>query len=278
MVFAGVLSQAGACMIGILIAALYASIMVDLAKEWWTQPAASYGMLIPPMVAYIAWVRWPSTAAIAAEPAFKGLWLVALGCVMLILGRLAGEFFISRISLVVVLSGLIWTFWGPGRLRNLGFLLILLATMAPLPAIVYNGLAAPLQLIASTVATQVAQALGVSIFRDGNIIYLANISLGVAEACSGLQSLSAMVVASLLLGILEDAVPLGRILLLALSVPLAILVNIIRVTATAIIADYKSDLALGFYHAFAGWVLFLAGFGLLWLTGKLIFHLTRRTR
>jgi exosortase len=147
--------------------------------------------------------------------------------------------------------------------------------MVPLPGIVYNTAAAPLQLFASSVATSVAQALGVSIYRDGNVIHLATTSLGVAEACSGLNSLSALVVGSLLLGFLEDASVLGRVLLLALSVPLAIAVNVLRVAGTAVLADYHMEFAMGFYHMLSGWLVFVLGFGLLWLTGKLVFRWTK---
>jgi exosortase len=143
--------------------------------------------------------------------------------------------------------------------------------MVPLPGIVYNTLAAPLQLFASGVATSLAQSLGVSIYRDGNIIHLANVSLGVAEACSGLNSLSALVVASLLLGFLEDAPVIGRVLLLLISVPLAIAVNVLRVAGTALLADYDMEFAMGFYHLLSGWLVFVLGFGLLWLIGKLLF-------
>jgi exosortase len=147
--------------------------------------------------------------------------------------------------------------------------------MVPLPTIVYNTAAAPLQLFASTMATDLAQMLGVSIFRDGNIIHLANASLGVEEACSGLHSLSALLVASLLLGFLERVAIFGRILLFVLSVPLAIAVNVVRVTGTALLADYHLEYAMGFYHSFSGWLVFVVGFGVLWLVGKLLFRLTR---
>jgi exosortase len=122
----------------------------------------------------------------------------------------------------------------------------------------------------------VAQLLGVSVYRDGNIIHLATTSLGVAEACSGLHSLSALAVASLLLGFLENASTAGRITVCLLSVPLAIAVNVLRVSGTAVLADYRPELALGYYHAFSGWVVFLAGFGVLWLTAKAVFSFTRR--
>ncbi len=118
--------------------------------------------------------------------------------------------------------------------------------------------------------------LGVSIYRDGNVIHLANTSLGVEEACSGLHSLSALIVASLLLGFLERASMLGRVLLCMLSIPLAIAVNVVRVTGTALLADYRLEYAMGFYHSFSGWLVFILGFGTLWALGKLLFRMTHR--
>jgi exosortase len=131
-------------------------------------------------------------------------------------------------------------------------------------------------LFASEAATYAAQAVGVSIYRQGNIIQLANTSLGVAEACSGLQSLSALLVASLLVGFVENGSMLGRVLLFLLAAPLAISVNVLRITGTAILADYRLEFALGFYHSFSGWLVFIVGFGGLWLLGKAIFRLTGR--
>jgi exosortase len=257
-----------------LIAALYSFILPDLAWEWWTVDASSYGMLIPPIALYLVWIRRQTIVAIPAQPDGRGLALVAAACFVFLLGQLAAEFFLARISFVLLLAGLTWTFWGFARLKAMTFPFILLLTMVPLPGLVYNSVAAPLQLLASTTATDIAQLLGVSIYRDGNIIHLATTSLGVAEACSGLNSLSSLVVGSLLLGYLEEASITGRILLTLLSVPLAIGVNVVRVAGTAVLADYRPEYAMGFYHLFSGWLVFVMGFGMLWLLGKLIFRLT----
>jgi exosortase len=100
----------------------------------------------------------------------------------------------------------------------------------------------------------------------------------VAEACSGLQSLCALLVAALLLGFLENASTVGRSLLFVLAVPLAIMVNVLRVTGTAILADYRLEFAMGFYHSFSGWLVFVMGFGCLWLIGKAVFRWTRGMR
>jgi len=258
-----------------LVAALYAAVIADLGAEWWTEDSSSYGMLIPPTALYIAYLRRHLTLRLPAQRDARGLWLVALGCLVFLTGSLAGEFFLGRISFVLVIAGLAWTFWGFDRFKTLAFPFVLLATMVPLPAIVYNAAAAPLQLFASTLATDLAQTLGVSIYRDGNVIHLANASLGVEEACSGLHSLSALVVASLLLGFLEQATIVGRVLLFVLSIPLAIAVNVLRVTGTALLADYRLEFAMGFYHSFSGWLVFVFGFGTLWLVGKLLFRLRR---
>jgi len=272
---ADVLRWVAIAAIAALIVALYGWFAFDLASEWRNDSSASYGMLIPPTAFYIFYMRRQATFSIPAQLDGRGLWLVALACLFFLIGGLAGEFFLSRISLVVLLAGITWTFWGFARFKTLGFPFVLLLTMVPLPVIVYNAVAAPLQLFASTVATDLAQYLGVSIYRDGNVIHLANASLGVEEACSGLHSLSAMVVASLLLGFLEKGRVFARVLLFALSVPLAIAVNVVRVTGTALLADYRLELAMGFYHSFSGWLVFVLGFGTLWLIGKMLFRTGR---
>jgi exosortase len=261
--------------IAALIAVLYGQVLADMAEDWWTDPSLSQGLLIPPLALYIAWIRRPMILAQPAVADNRGLWMVACSCCLYMLGKLGAEFFLPRMSFVVLLAGLVWTFWGFGRLRTLTFPLLLMATMVPLPVILYNAIAAPLQLFASNVATNLAQFLGVAIYRDGNVIHLAHISLGVEEACSGLNSLSALMVASLLLGFLVCTRVSARVILFALSIPLSIAVNVLRVTGTAVIADYHEEFALGFYHMFSGWLVFIGGFAILYGMAKGLDRLTR---
>ena len=251
-----------------LVGVLYAQVLADMANDWWTDPAASQGLLIPPLALYVAWTRRNLTFAQLRTADNYGLVLTGFACLLYILGKLGAEFFLPRISFVILLAGLAWTFWGPRRLKTLAFPLLLLATMVPLPALLYNALAAPLQLFASDVSTNLAQALGIAVYRDGNVITLAGIQLGVEEACSGLHSLSALMVASLLLGFLVCPRVSVRVVLFALSIPLSIAVNILRITGTCIIADYHEEYALGFYHSFSGWLVFIAGFAVLYAIAK----------
>jgi exosortase len=261
-----------------LITVLYGQVLADLARDWWTEPSLSHGLLIPPLALYIAWIYRNQTFAQKAAPDNRGLWLVGTACLLYVLGKLGAEFFLPRMSFVILLSGLVWTFWGYPRLRTLAFPLLLLATMVPLPVIFYNAIATPLQLFASDVATNLAQMLGVAVYRDGNVIHLAHVSLGVEEACSGLNSLSALMVASLLLGFLFCPQVSVRVILFALSIPLSIAVNVVRVTGTAVIADFHEEFAMGFYHSFSGWLVFIGGFAILYLTARGLNWLAKNRR
>ena len=259
-----IMQWAPALLIVALLLGLYGPILAGLADDWWSDPNASHGMLVPPLAGYIAWQRKHLTLAVPALPDLRGLLWIGAGCLVLLVGKLGAEFFLSRMSLVILLVGFVHTFWGVQRLKTLAFPLLLLSTMVPMPVIVYNQLAQPLQLFASHVSARLAQAAGVSIFQEGNVIQLASATLGVEEACSGLRSLSALVVMALLLGFLICERKVTRIALLASAVPIAIMVNVIRVTGTAILADHDPELAMGFYHTFSGWLIFLLGIALVY--------------
>jgi exosortase len=125
-----------------LTVALYAVTLADMANDWWTDPNLSQGLLIPPLAIWIAWMRRDLTLAEPVMPANRGLLMVAGACLLFLLGKFGAEFFLSRISFVLLIAGLVWTFWGTARLMTLVFPILLLATMVPLPATVYNSLAA----------------------------------------------------------------------------------------------------------------------------------------
>jgi exosortase len=256
--------------VGTCIWFLFWDVWVDMAHDWWTDPTWSQGMLLPPLALYIAWEHRHRTLSEVAAPDRRGLALTAFACITFAVGKLASEFFLTRLSFVILLAGIVWTFWGLRRLKTLALPILLLATMVPLPGIIYNSIAAPLQLFVSDIATRIAQSVGISVFRDGNIIQLANVSLGVAEACSGISSLSALTVGSILLGYLLCSRLLSRIALFAIAIPLAIAVNVVRVAGTAVLADYNQELAMGLYHSFSGWLVFMIGFCCLYLLARML--------
>jgi len=266
----------GVGVITALMALLYAGVIAEMARAWMHEMGASHGMLIPPLVAWLVWVDRKRILAAKVQPDNWGLLLLIPAAGLYLLGRLGAEFFLTRISLILNLTAFIWTFWGRARLAALAFHLLLLSTMIPIPQLIYKSLSAPLQLLASTIAAQLAQAASVTVYQDGNIIHLANISLGVEEACSGMHSISALMVGSLLVGFLQLGRPWLRLVLFLSSFPIAIMANVIRVTGTAILADRWEQAAMGFYHYFSGWVVFLTAFGLLWAVMKALQAVERR--
>ena len=251
-------------------AGLYAEVVVSLVQDWWENESYSHGFLVVPLAFYIVWKQRRTIFSAPVEPSAKGLYVVASACLAYVCGRLGAEFFATRFSLVLMSAGLAWTFWGTARLRQLAFPLLLVASVIPLPVIVYNSLAAPLQLLASNLATHAAQFLGVSVYRDGNIIQLADTSLGVAEACSGLRSLGSLTVGALLIGYLEQSGMWTRIVVFLMSIPIAVFFNVVRVTGTALLAERNPDFAMGFYHSISGWLIFVAGYGTLVLCAKIL--------
>jgi len=170
----------------------------------------------------------------------------------------------------MLLMGVTWTWWGYARLRSLFLPFLLLATMVPLPKVVYNSLSTPLQLFASDASATLAGNLGVTAFRDGNAIHLANATLGVESACSGLNSLSSLAIAAPLLGALICSRFYTRFILIALTIPVALGVNIVRITGTAVLSDHDPRFAMGYYHFFSGWLIFASGFAFLYLIATLL--------
>lgn len=253
-----------------LVVALYADVLPSLVERWWQDEGYSHAFLVLPLAGYLAWKQRRASAALPSSPDGRGLVVVALACALYLIGKLGAEFFLTRISLVVLLAGLAWVSGGLRRLRSIAFPLLLVASTIPLPVLIYNRLSAPLQLLASTVSTEVAHWLGISVYQEGNIIHLAYTSLGIAEACSGLRSMSSLTVSALLLAYLELRRTFARLTLVALAVPVAIAWNVVRVAGTAVLSEYDPEVGAGFYHSFSGWLAFVCGFGLLWLVSRLL--------
>jgi exosortase len=105
---------------------------------------------------------------------------------------------------------------------------------------------------------------------DGNIIHLAQNTLGIAEACSGLRSLLSLTVLGLVMGYVWCATAGARASVLLLAIPTAIAVNVLRIVGTAVVSERDPELAEGFYHLFSGWLVFLAGFALLFAIARIL--------
>ncbi len=251
-------------LLALLVAWLYRPVLVGLASQWWDEPDYSHGFLIPLVAAYLVWGRRQRLQGLAVAPANGGLVVLVFGVALFVVANVAAELFVMRVTLLVVLAGLVLYLLGRAHLRLLAFPILYLLFMIPPPAIVYNAITFPLQQFAAGAATASLRALDVPVLREGNVLTLANATLEVAEACSGVRSLLALVALSATYAYFTQTSAWRRAVLLVSSVPIAIAANAARVAGTGLLAAaFGEDVAQGFFHSFSGWVVFVAAFALL---------------
>ncbi|MCA1651640.1 MAG: exosortase/archaeosortase family protein, partial [Acidobacteria bacterium] len=186
---------------------LYVNVVAKLIHDWATDDNYSHGFLIVPIALYLAWERRARLATARVRGNYLGL-VVLIGSVLVLMaGVLGAELFLTRISIIGVVIGMILFVWGWNYLRILAFPVAFLILMVPLPAIVFNQIAFPLQLLASRVGEVTLAAANIPVLREGNVIVLANTSLEVAEACSGIRSLISLLTLGIVFGYLVDPRP-----------------------------------------------------------------------
>jgi exosortase len=245
-------------------ALLYSHVLVKLVHDWATDDNYSHGFLIVPIALYFAWERRHALAALPVRPSWLGLLVVAGAIAVLAVGTLGAELFLTRISIIGVLVGTVLFVGGWRHLRALALPLAFLLLMIPLPAIIFNQIAFPLQLLASRVGEASISALNIPVLREGNVIVLANTTLEVAEACSGIRSLISLLTLGIVFGYFVDPRPWMRTLIALATIPIAVFANGVRVAGTGIAAHYYGPAAAeGFLHEFSGWLIFIVSFALL---------------
>jgi exosortase len=243
---------------------LYWPVLVKLVHDWYNDDNYSHGFLIVPIAAYFVWERRARLMAATPRPTAIGL-IVVLGSVATLLaGILGSELFLTRISIVGTLLGSVLFLLGWRYLRILAFPIAFLLLAIPIPAIVFNQIAFPLQLLASRVGETTMSLADVPVLREGNVLVLANTTLEVAEACSGIRSLVSLLTLAIVLGYFSDPRVWVRTLIALSSVPVAIVTNAARVAGTGIAAHrFGAAAAEGFIHEFSGWMVFIAAFALM---------------
>jgi len=248
----------GLLLIAVLIV-LYAPVLKVLVRQWYTDADYSHGFLVPFLSAYLIWQRRDKLAQVVRLPSNWGLVVVFGSLGVLFLGSLGAELFLTRISIIGTICGLIVYFSGWRLLRALAFPLAFLLFAVPIPTLIYNEIVFPLQFIASRFATSVLEMLNLfPIMREGNVLIMPGMRLEVVEACSGIRSLMSLLALAAGYGYLaEKSVPVRWFLFLAM-IPLAIISNGTRVMITALMTNYIGPKAAeGFMHEFSGWVIFV---------------------
>src|SRR4029079_16219506 len=274
----------------------YATVLAKLFHDWWSDENYSHGLLIPLIIAYILWIQRDKLARMQVRPSeLLGGAAVVLGLFGLWAGVAGVELYTQRISLILLLAGMVVYFWGVALLKFLLVPFALLFLAMPIPAIIFNKIAFPLQLFASRCAVWSMSMLGIPVLRQGNIIELKPLNsfntkkLEVVEACSGIRSLMTLLTLAVVFayfthspsgnrpnsgkrfGFLRDYWFWRATIIVVSAIPIAILTNAFRVSGTGVLAHYYgTQIADGFFHSFSGWAIYIVAFILLFGIGILV--------
>jgi exosortase len=252
----------------VLFVVLFWPPIANTAQGWWSDPDAGHGLLLAPIAVLLAW-RTGIVRDAAAQP-LLGAGLLLLAVALRYASGIASGFFVMRITVLLAIVGLIIFAWGSRQVFRWWLPLALLALSIPLPPPLISTVALPLQMQASQLGAGLLEWRDVPVMLTGNVIHLPGHQLFVTEACSGLRSLSALLALSLLIGGLWLTSPLLRGLLFLAAVPVAIVLNGIRVFLTGFLVFFVDPaIGEGLMHYTEGWVIFVVALvieaGVAWL-------------
>ncbi|MDI9433015.1 MAG: exosortase/archaeosortase family protein [Planctomycetota bacterium] len=254
----------------------YWSTAADMFKEWQQDDDYSAGQLVPLVAIFFLWVDRKHLACLPLKPCWLG------GLALLVLAQAArayGVLFLfesaERYSLVLAVAALVLMVAGTAVFWRVKWILLFLFLMVPLPGRIHNMISGPLQGFASTGSVFVLEAFGVRVSQQGNVVTLdQRIPMGVAEACSGLRMLTAFIIVAVFVAYMVKRPRWQKAVLVISSIPVAVLCNVLRIVATAVLFLHaSSEVAEKFFHDFAGLVMMPAAvmlmFGQLWIMAML---------
>ena len=261
----------------------YWTTLVEMAQTWSREPQYSHGFLVPLFAGVLLWLRRERFQADDFRPAWWGLPLIVAAVGLRLYGAYYHYIYYDAVSFVLCLAG-VWLMVGGWPAWRWAWPAILfLLFMVPLPHRVDIALSMPLQTVATEASTWVLQTIGLPALSEGNIIRINDSQIGIVEACSGLRMLIVFFALSTGMAMVIRA-PLGdKLVLIFSSVPIALLVNIIRITLTGALSEMvSSEVAHVFFHDVAGWLMPPLALGFLWLEwkalGKLLIEVPRAGR
>jgi exosortase len=257
---------------------LYHSVFQTLVYDWTHDPDFSHGFLIPFISLYLVWQRADELERLSVSPRNFGILVILSGLFLLIIGKLAAEYFTQRLSFLILLSGIILFLLGWQHLKLLAFPIVFLIFMIPIPSILLLKITFPMQLFAAKVATAALQLLDIPVLREGNVIHLVENTLEVERACSGIRSLISLLAIGTVLAYFITTVTWQRVVVIFSCFPIAIATNAFRVTMTGVLANYYGmKAAEGFFHGFSGMVLYFAGLILVGIVGLSLSKVTKNS-
>lgn len=244
------------------------STMATLVERWSTEPQYSHGFVVPLFALVVLWSRLPMLKGADWQPAWTGGALLGIGLALRYLAVQSDVEPLDGISLLPTAFGLVLLMCGWSVLSWAWPALAFLAFMLPLPYTIEVALAYPLRRIATVTSTYALQTLGCPALAEGNIIFIDEVPLGVENACSGLGMLMTFFALATAMAMIVHASLWQRAVLTISAIPIAIVANVIRITATGFayhLGGRESQLAQVIYHDLAGWFMMPMAVFMLWI-------------
>ncbi|MDH4100914.1 MAG: exosortase/archaeosortase family protein [Nitrospirota bacterium] len=255
----------------LLLAAAYYRIVPEMVNDWYRDENYSHGFLVPLIAGYFAYERREALKEALISPWGPGLLVILYGLFQLIIGFLGTEYFTMRTSLIIILAGMVLYFFGREVFRHLLLPIGYLFLMVPIPYIIYDAIAFPLKLFITKVSVGFLKLIGVIVMREGNIIVFPMTTLEVADACSGIRSLVSLIALAVAYAFFIKISNVKRWIIIVSAVPIAIATNATRVIVTGILAQFwGAKAAEGFFHEFAGMMVFALAMVMLVALGALL--------
>jgi exosortase D (VPLPA-CTERM-specific) len=243
----------------------------SMVNTWWTNEDYSYGFLIPIISLYLLWDRREVLRELTVGSSwvvFPVLFFFYLLALYGILGS-SGNVAMPAVPIMVLLFTAF--VFGLDAVRRLFLPLIFLVFMVPVPTVLERTIGVFLKTVSSKMGGALISLAGVSVHVSGNVIDIGVTQLQVVDACSGLRYLFPLIALGILYAYFFEKVPWKRVLCVLATIPIAILMNALRIGITGVLAKHLGvATAEGFFHGFSGWLLFLAAFACLFLLGRLL--------
>jgi len=260
----------------LIIAGLSVPLWEMTAREWFAtgNEAYTHAPLMPLIAGYFIWEWRKDLAALDVAFSRRGVAFFCGAALLFVVGKIGADRFTLQVAVASLLVGLVWAHLGGAFTKRIIFPLSLLYLMIPIPSIIYRNLSFKLQIISSQLSVGFMQLFALPVHREGNVIDLYYTQLEVAEACSGITSLVSLITVAYIFAYIAQKRFWPRAILCLSAIPIAVLTNAFRIGGTGMLAHYWSiKAAEGFFHSFAGWLVFIFAFAVLlvenWVLGRL---------